>query len=147
MTQAMVTLIDGMQFLVETGSKHAFVIDSGNPETGGRGTSSRPMELMAAAVGGCTAMDVVSILKKMKQKVTNLQVKVTTRDSEEHPKKFLEMHVEYIVTGFSIVETKVQRAIRLSEERYCPAMATIRPSVKITNSYQLREVTPELMAK
>jgi len=138
-TQATVTLIDGMQFLVETGSKHTFVIDSGNPEIGGRGTGSRPMELMAAAVGGCTAMDVVSILKKMQQKVTSLQVKVTTRDAEEHPKKFLEVHVEYIVTGFSLVETKVQRAIQLSEERYCPAMATVRPSVQITNSYQLRE--------
>ncbi|CAK0780839.1 putative redox protein [Gammaproteobacteria bacterium] len=147
MTQATVTLISGMQFAVETGSKHTLVIDSGNPETGGRGTGARPMELVAAGVAGCTAMDVISILHKMQQKVTGLQVKITSRDAEEHPKKFVEVHIEYLVTGFSLDEKRVQRAIQLSEERYCPAMATIRPGTQITNSYTLREADPETLMK
>ena len=136
-----------MQFVVETGSKHSFVIDSGNSELGGRNTGPRPMELMAAGIGGCTAMDVISILHKMQQRVTGLQVKVTTKDAEEHPRKFLEIHIEYIVTGINLAEKRVQRAIQLSEERYCPAMATIRPGTRITNSCVLHEANPGTLAK
>ena len=147
MTQATITLISGMQFAVETGSKHAFILDSGNPETGGRATGARPMELVAAGVGGCTAMDVTSILRKMQQKVTNLQVQVTTTDAEEHPKKILEIHLEYRITGFQLDEKRVQRAIQLSEERYCPAMATLRPGVRITNSYVLQEARDDTLVK
>lgn len=147
MTQAVITLISGMQFAVETGSKHTLLIDSGNQETGGRGTGARPMELIAAGVGGCTAMDVISILRKMQQKVTGLQVKINTQDAEDHPKKFLEVHVEYVVTGFGLDEKRVQRAIQLSEERYCPAMATIRPGTRITHSYTLHEANPEALIK
>ncbi len=147
MTQATVTLIGGMQFAVETGSKHTLVIDSGNPETGGRGTGARPLELVAAGVAGCTAMDVISILNKMQQKVTGFQVKVTSKDAEEHPKKFLELHVEYAITGFQLDEKRVQRAIRLSEEQFCPAMATLRPGTRITNSYVLHEAVSENMVK
>ncbi|CAK0768480.1 putative redox protein [Gammaproteobacteria bacterium] len=147
MTQATVTLINGMQFAVETGSKHTLLIDSGNPETGGRDTGSRPMELLAAGIAGCTAMDVISILRKMQQKVTGLQVKITGRDADDHPKKFIEVHIEYIVTGFNLEEKRVQRAIQLSEERYCPAMATIRPGTAITNSYTIIEANQETMVK
>lgn len=139
MTKATVTLVSGMQFAAETGSGHTFVIDSGNPEVGGRGTGPRPLELVAAGVAGCTAMDVISILRKMQQKVTGLQVKVTTTDAEDHPKKFLTVHLEYIITGFGVVEDKARRAVQLSEERYCPAMATIRPGTTITNSVVIRE--------
>lgn len=134
MIQSTVTLVNGMQFVVETGSKHTFVIDSGNPEVGGRGTGARPMELLISGVAGCTAMDVISILKKMQQKVSGLQVKITGNDAEEHPKKLLAINIEYIITGFDLDEKKVKRAIQLSEERYCPAMATIRPGVVINNS-------------
>jgi len=147
MTQATVTLVSGMQFAVETGSKHTLMIDSGNPETGGRGTAARPMELIAAGIAGCTAMDVISILHKMQQKVTGLQVKVSSHDAEEHPKKFVAVHIDYLVTGFSLDEKRVQRAIQLSEERYCPAMATIRPGVRITNHCTLHEADPEALLK
>lgn len=147
MTQATITLISGMQFVVETGTKHTLVLDSGNSETGGRGTAARPMELITAGIGGCTAMDVISILRKMQQKVTGLQIKVNTIDAEEHPKKFLEVHIEYLVTGFNLEEKRVQRAIQLSEERYCPAMATIRPGAKITNSYKIFEADSESILK
>ncbi len=147
MTQASVTLIKGMQFVVETGTKHTLVIDSGNPEIGGRNTGARPMELVAAGVAGCTAMDVVSILRKMQQQVTGLTVKATSKDAEEPPQRFLEVHIEYSITGFDLDEKKVQRAIKLSEERYCPAMATIRPGARITNSYTLHAALPESLVK
>jgi len=147
MTQATITLIGGMQFIAETGTKHALAIDSGNPEIGGKSTAPRPMELIAVGIGSCTAMDVISILRKMQQKVTGLQVKVNTIDAEEHPKKFLEVHIEYLVTGFNLDEKRVQRAIQLSEERYCPAMATIRPGAKIFNSYQIIAADSETLLK
>lgn len=81
MTQATVTLVDGMQFAVDTGSGHSFIIDA-VPDVGGQNTGARPMELMAASVAGCTAMDVISILRKMQQKVTGLQVHVTSERAQ-----------------------------------------------------------------
>ena len=147
MTQAIVTLISGMQFAVETGTGHTFIIDSDRPEVGGRGTGPRAIELMVASVAGCTAMDVISILRKMQQKVTDLQVQVTTKDAEEHPKKFLEVHIEYRVTGFQVAEDRVKRAIQLSEEKYCPAMAALRPGTTLTHSYQIKEAEESALLK
>lgn len=146
MTQATVTLVDGMQFAVNTGSGHSFIIDSA-PEVGGHNTGSRPMELMAASVAGCTAMDVISILRKMQQKVTGLQVHVTSERAQEHPKKILSIHVEYIVTGYQVAEDRVARAIELSETRYCSATSTLRPGVSFTSSFTIQEAGPETMAK
>jgi putative redox protein len=105
------------------------------------------MELMAAAVASCTAMDVISILRKMQQKVTGLQVRVTGERAAEHPKKFLSLHVEYTVTGYRLVEERVARSIELSETTYCPAMASLRPGVKITSSYKILEAGEETMVK
>ena len=146
MTQATVTLVGGMQFAVDTGSGHSFIIDS-SPDVGGHNTGARPMELMAASVAGCTAMDVISILRKMQQKVTGLQVHVTSKRAQEHPKKFLSLHIEYIVTGYQVAEDRVARAIELSETRYCPAMSTLRPGVTITSSYTVQEAGPETMVR
>lgn len=146
MTQATVTLVDGMQFAVDTGSGHSFIIDS-VPDVGGADTGPRPMELMVAGVAGCTAMDVISILRKMQQKVTGLQVHVTSQRAQEHPKKLLSVHVEYTVTGYQVAEDRVARAIELSETTYCPAMSTLRPGVTITSSYTVLEAGPETMVK
>ncbi|GAB4534911.1 MAG: OsmC family protein [Anaerolineae bacterium] len=146
MTQATVTLVDGMQFVVETGSGHSFVIDS-IPDVGGHDTGPRPFELLAAGLAGCTGMDVISILRTMRQKVTGLKVHVTGERAEEHPKKFLSIHIEYIVTGYDLVEERVARAIELSETKYCPAMASLRPGAPITSSYKILEATEETMKK
>jgi putative redox protein len=146
MTQASVTLIKGMQFSVETASGHALIIDS-RPETGGEDAGPRPMELVAAGIAGCTAMDVISILRKMQQKVTDLQVKIRTVDAEEHPRQFLQVHVEYRVTGHHLSEDRLRRAIDLSETKYCPAMAMIRPAAVITTGYRIIEAPPDAVPK
>ena len=146
MTQATVTLVDGMQFVVETGSGHSFTIDT-VPEVGGRDTGPRPFELVVAGVAGCTAMDVISILRKMQQKVTGLKVHVHGEQATEHPKKFVSIHVEYTVIGYGLSEDRVARAIELSETKYCPAMASLRPGAPITSSYTILEAGEETMRK
>jgi putative redox protein len=146
MTQATVTLVDGMQFVVETGSGHSFTIDS-VPEVGGRNTGPRPFELLAAGLAGCTGMDVISILRTMRQKVTGLTVHVTSERAEEHPKKFLSIHIEYTVIGYDLAEDRVARAIELSETKYCPAMASLRPGAPITSSFTILEANEETIKK
>jgi putative redox protein len=145
-TKASVTLVDGMQFVVETGSGHSFTIDS-VPEVGGNDTGPRPFELVAAGTAGCTAMDVISVLRKMQQKVTDLKVEVHGEQAAEHPKKFLKIHIQYTVTGYGLSEDRVARAIELSETKYCPAMASLRPGAPITSSYTILEAGQETMTK
>ena len=146
MTEATATLVDGMQFVVETGSGHSFTIDS-VPEVGGHDTGSRPLELLAAGLAGCTGMDVISILRTMRQKPTGLKVHVTSERATEHPKKFLSIHIEYTVIGYDLAEDRVTRAIELSETKYCTAMASLRPGAPITSSYKILEASEETMTK
>jgi putative redox protein len=146
-THATATLIDGMQLAIETGGGHAFIIDSDRPEVGGRDTGPRPVELMTAAVAGCTAMDVISILRKMKQQVTDLKVRVDTEDAKEHPRRFLTVRLHYTLTGFGLDPAKVERAIQLSENRYCPAIATVRAGATVETAFEVREARPEALCK
>jgi putative redox protein len=146
MTEASVTLVDGMQFVAETGSGHSFVVD-GTPDVGGRDSGPRPFELLAAGLAGCTAMDAISLLRKMQQKVTGLKVHVSSDRATEHPKKFLSIHIEYTVVGYGLAEDRVARAIELSETKYCPAMASLRPGAPITSSFTILEATEETMRK
>lgn len=146
MAQAAVTLVDGMQFVVETPSGHSFTIDS-VPEVGGRNSGAQPMELVVAGLAGCTAMDVISILRKMQQKVTAFKVHVNGEQASEHPKQFTGLHIEYTVIGYGLSETNVARAIELSETKYCPAMASLRPGAPITSSYTIVEAGPETQVK
>lgn len=146
MSEAVATLVDGMQFVVETASGHSFTLDAA-PEVGGRDSGPRPFELVVAGLAGCTAMDVISILRKMQQKVTGLKVRVKGEQASEHPKKFTRIHIEYIVTGYGLVEERVARAIELSETKYCPAMASLRPGAPITSSFTLLEAGPDTMVK
>jgi len=146
MTEATATLIDGMQFVVETGSGHSFTIDS-VAEVGGNDTGPRPFELLAAGLAGCTGMDVISILRTMRQKPTGLKVRVTGERAGEHPKKFMSIHIEYTIIGYNLAEDRVARAIELSETKYCPAMASLRPGAPITSGYKILEASEETMAK
>lgn len=146
MAQATVTLVDGMQFVAETPSGHAFIIDA-VPDVGGRNTGPRPMELLAAGVAGCTAMDVIAILRKMQQKVTSLRVHVNGEQAAEHPKRFTTIHIEYTIIGYGVAEDKVARAIELSQTKYCSAIASLRPGAPITSSYKILEAGPDMMAK
>jgi putative redox protein len=98
------------------------------------GQGATPMELLAAALAGCTSMDVVSILQKMRQPLEGLRVEVHGEQADEHPKRFISLEVVYNLSG-ALDERKVQRAIELSETRYCSVAATLRPAVSISSRY------------
>jgi putative redox protein len=122
-------------FIGVSPSGHAVTIDTGHE----RSTAPTPMELLLIALGSCTGVDVVSILEKKRQRVTDYRVEVTGERREEYPKRFEKMHVRHIVTGFQIDPTAVARAIELSEEKYCSVAATLRPTVEITSSFEIIE--------
>jgi len=135
---AIVKLVDGMQFVGETGTGHAFVMDAA-PAVGGKNTGCRPMELLLVGLGGCTGMDVVSILRKKKLDVHDVQMNVTGkwRPGDDYPNFFEAIEVEYVVTGTGISEDAVRRAIELSESKYCSVAANLRGVSKITTSFKV----------
>jgi putative redox protein len=104
---------------------------------GGENTAGRPMEFIAMGLAGCTAMDVISILQKKQQAISDFQVKVHTENSKEHPKVFTSAIIEYIVTGVNIDEDAVRRAIQLSAEKYCPAQAMLSKAFPIKLTYNI----------
>jgi putative redox protein len=138
-TQASVAWVDGMQFVGESGSGHGIVIDASN-EGGGHNAGARPMELLLLGVLGCTAMDVVSILKKKRQPLADLKVSATAEQAPDTPHYFAKIHIEYVAYG-DVDEQALARSIQLSEERYCSAMATMRGVTQFSSSY--RVVRPE----
>ena len=109
------------------------------PAFGGENGGFRPMELMALSLAGCTAMDVLSILKKKRQDLTEFEVKVNTERAEEHPKVFTEANIEYLVTGHGVEEKALVRAIELSAMRYCPAQGMLAKVFPIHLTYQIFE--------
>lgn len=115
---------------------HKIVVDA-KPEVGGKDRGPRPKQLMLAALGGCTAMDVVSILKKMRVEIKGLDVKVEGELSEDHPKRFLKMHVIYELEGENIPLDKVKKAVSLSEERYCGVNAVYKEAMELSSEIRL----------
>lgn len=105
-----------------------------------RKAAPTPLENLLVAVGGCTAFDVQSILKKKRQDVTDYYVEVAGERREEYPRKFIKMHVKHVVHGRNISEKAVADAIKLSDETYCTVAATVRPTVELTTSYEIVEV-------
>jgi len=121
---------DGSQFVARVGSGPAVVIDT--PE-GGSGPT--PMGILLIGVAGCTAVDVVAILKKKRISITGFQINISGERSEKYPKRYTNIHIEYIVTGKEIKPNAVESAIKLSEEKYCSAIASLNAT--ITNSYRI----------
>jgi len=108
-------------------SDSGFTVPLGtSPAVGGDDDGFRPLELIAIGLGGCTAMDVASILKKKRQEIESFEVRVHADQSEEHPKVFTRIVIEYVISGKDISEEAVKRAVQLSEERYCPAQAMFK---------------------
>jgi putative redox protein len=138
MPKAKVTYVNGMQFVGEAESGHAIVMD-GTPETGGNNTGLRPMELLLIGIGGCSGMDVVSILKKKKQTITGLEINVNGQKAESYPQKFTGIDIEFIIKGKNISEEAVKRAIQLSMEKYCSVKATLEGSANINYTYKIIE--------
>ena len=136
--KAQVTWNGGMQFEGTADSGHKLILDS-SPDVGGADSGFRPMELMAISLAGCTAMDVISILRKKRQEITAFEVKVDAPRAKEHPHVFTEMTVTYVLRGRGIDAAAVERAMQLSEEKYCPAQAMLRQSAPITLAYEIIE--------
>jgi putative redox protein len=130
----------GMSFLAETGSNHAVLMD-GAPEAGGRNMAPRPMELVLAGTGGCTAFDVVMILKKGRQAVTGCEVSLTAERAETDPKVFTRIHFHFRVSGKALKPDAVSRAIKLSKEKYCSASIMLGETAEITHDFEIIETS------
>lgn len=137
--KARVRWLEHMTFLGESGSGHAVVMD-GPPEHGGRNLAVRPMEMLLLGMGGCTAFDVVHILKKGRQEVTDCVAELEAERAAQEPKVFTRIHVHFIVSGRGLSEKHVKRAIELSAERYCSASIMVGKTAEITHDYEIREV-------
>lgn len=131
----------GMRFLSRDASGHQVVTDAPSSE-GGAVQGFRPTELLLAALAGCTGTDVAEILRKKRQRLTGLQVLVTSVRRPQPPRAYREVHVEYLLQGHRLREEAVKRAIELSATRYCSVAASLRPDCKLTTSYQIGEAAP-----
>jgi len=117
---------------------HKIIIDAG-PNAGGENRGPRPKPLMLASLGGCTAMDVISILKKMRVDVNEFNVRVEGELTEEHPKHFIKIHVVYEFTGKDLPLDKLKKAVELSEERYCGVSAVYKKTMVMTSEIVVKE--------
>ena len=137
--RATVKWIDGAAFVGESGSGHAVVID-GAPEAGGRNIGPRPMEMMLIGLGGCSAFDVVLILRKSRQAVTDCRVELEAERADTAPRVFTRIRMVFVVSGKELRESAVRRAVDLSAEKYCSATAMLRASVEISHEYRIESV-------
>ncbi len=132
--KARVSWVEGMMFIGESGSGHAIVLD-GAPENGGRNVGIRPMELMLLGLAGCTAFDVVLILKRGREPVTDCVVEVDAERAQTDPKVFTSLHLTYRLSGQGLSPEKVERAIQLSKDKYCSASIMLGQVADITHSW------------
>jgi putative redox protein len=138
MVEAKVTLQNDMQFTGTASSGHTLIMDA-EDESGGHNAGFRPMELLLVGFGGCTGMDVLSILRKKRQQVSGLEINIKGEKSDTAPKIYKEVHVEYVVKGRGVERGAVERAICLSLEKYCSVGATLAKAGTITHSYRIVE--------
>ena len=136
--KARVKLVEGITFIAESGSGHAVVMDA-SPDVGGRNLGARPMELVLMGAGGCSAIDVVHILRKSRQDMVDCIVELEAERAPEDPKVFTRIHMHYIVTGRGLNPAQVERAIKLSKEKYCSATIMLAKTAEVTSDYEIRE--------
>ena len=132
----------GMTFIAETGSGHIAAMD-GAPDGGGRNLAPRPMEMVLAGTGGCTAYDVVLMLKRGREDVHGCDVKLSAERAETDPKVFTKINFHFTVTGHKLKPNAVERAIKLSHEKYCSATIMMAKTAEITHSYEIVEIAPQ----
>lgn len=135
--KATIKQVQGTTLIAKGDSNHWVTIDGG-PNTGGSEGGSTPKELLLFALGGCTAMDVIPILKKKHAPVEGVEINVTGNTREEHPQVFTDLHIEYIIYGKNINPADVERAIELSTTKYCSVSAMIAKATTLTHSYLIR---------
>ncbi len=135
--KATIKWVDGVQFLAESGSGHAVLME-GPESAGGRNIGCRPMELMLMGLGGCTSYDVINILGKARQSVQDCLVEIAAQRADDVPHVFTGIHVHFIVTGKNLKDSHVKRAVDLSADKYCSASIMLgRGGVEITHDYEI----------
>ena len=136
--KARIQLAEGMTLVAESGSGHAVVVDAA-PDVGGRNLGARPMELVLMGTGACTAIDVVLILRKARQPITDCVVELEAERAAEDPKVFTKIHLHYVITGKGLAQQQVERAIKLSKEKYCSATIMLAKTAEVTFDYEVRD--------
>lgn len=138
--QATVKWVDGKMFLGESGSGHTVVMD-GPPDHGGRNMGVRPMEMILLGLGGCASFDVISILEKTRQKISDCRVELSAERAEGVPSPFTKIHLKFVVTGVALKEAQVKKAVELSAEKYCSASIMLGAAgVDLSHSYEIIEI-------
>ena len=136
---ATVRWVGDLTMVAESASGHGVVMD-GPPEIGGSNLGPRPMEMVLMGLGGCTTVDVIMILKKSGQQVTDCRVEVSAERAETVPKVYTKIHVHYVVTGRSLDHRAVERAIRLSAEKYCSVSRMLEQAAEVTHDFEVVEI-------
>lgn len=134
--KARIKWVEQVSFLGETDSGHAVLMD-GSPESGGRNLGPRPMEMLLLGAGGCTSFDVIHILKKGRQQVTDCVVEIEAERAAEDPKVFTSIHMHFVVSGKELKPELVERAIKLSAEKYCSASIMLGQTADITHDFEV----------
>jgi len=136
--KARVKWLDNMSFVGETGSGHSVVMD-GAPDSGGRNLAARPMEMVLVGMGGCTAFDVVMILKKARQPIDDCIVEISAERAEDIPKVFTKIHVHYVIKGKGLSEKQVEKAVNLTAEKYCSVSIMLAATADVTHDFEIIE--------
>jgi putative redox protein len=134
--EAKIVQVKGITFVGKTESNHWVAMD-GPPHFGGQRAAIRPKELILLSLGGCTGMDVISILQKMREPVQRFEIDINADSAKEHPKVYTKIHITYKFWGESLKKENLEKAINLSQERYCSISAMLRNSVELTHSYEI----------
>jgi putative redox protein len=130
--------IDGMMMIGESPSGHAIVMD-GPEDLGGKNLGIRPMEMLLLGLGGCTTVDVVSTLKKMREEVRDCRAEITAERADDHPKVFTRIHINFVVEGSNLNEKKVSKAVSLSADKYCSASIMLGKTADVTHDFEIHE--------
>ena len=138
-TTAKISWVDGALFVAEGGSGHTLTMD-GAADVGGRNLASRPMEVMLIGMGGCTAIDVVAMLKKQRQDIEDVEIALVAERADDYPKVFTEVKLVYTVRGRKLSRPLIERAVSLSDEKYCSATAMFKKSATVSHEVVLVEV-------
>jgi len=132
--------IDGMMMVGESGSGHAVVMD-GPPDVGGNNLGIRPMEMLLIGMAGCTTVDVVSTLKKMRENIDDCIAEVSAERADEHPKVFTSIHIHFVVKGSDLNPQKVKKAISLSADKYCSASIMMAKTASVTHDFEIIKIS------
>ena len=133
-----VNWVDGMLMVGKSHSGHSITMD-GPPEIGGDNLGVRPMEMLLLGVAGCTMIDVVTTLKKMRQELTHCETKVNAERADDHPKVFTDIHIQFLVKGNDLDSKKVEKAITISAEKYCSASIMLGKTASISHDFEILE--------